>query len=162
MNGYLTLPRRHVFLRSGQPISSPQKQTRAAVKSVVISGETKYPVGREMPSLPTYRSMFWIQSFFTLTSSVFFSLLPPPPHFLLSSLVFSSHSFRRRSPLYSNIISISQMMYDRFVQSSQENIMWSILSKLWGFLWNFYGIEISGYGKYWKMLEKKGFVFIIY
>lgn len=88
MNGYLTLPRRHVFLRSGQPISSPQKQTRAAVKSVVISGETKYPVGREMPSLPTYRSMFWIQSFFTLTSSVFFLSLLPLPTFSFPLLFF--------------------------------------------------------------------------
>lgn len=110
---YLTLPRRHVFLRSGQPISSPQKQTRAAVKSVVISGETKYPVGREMPSLPID---VLNPIFFHFNLLRFFSLPLLLPPFSFPLLFF--HSFRRRSvPLYSgtNIISISQMMYDRFM-----------------------------------------------
>lgn len=93
---YLTLPRRHVFLRSGQPISSPQKQTRAAVKSVVISGETKYPVGREMPSLPID---VLNPIFFHFNLLRFFSP-PPPPPFLLSSLVFSQFQTKIGPPLF--------------------------------------------------------------
>lgn len=135
---YLTLPRRHVFLRSGQPISSPQKQTRAAVKSVVISGETKYPVGREMPSLPID---VLNPIFFHFNLLRFFSLPLLLPPFSFPLLFF--HSFWRRSvPLYSGgqilFLLVKWCMIDSCISQSSHicDFFETLGGFLWGLLWN--------------------------
>lgn len=156
MNGYLT------FLPPTTRVSSLRSTDLLAAKANTSSCQICSNIGRneisrgQRNAIPPYLPI-------DVLNPIFFHFQPPPSFFpplplpfLLSSLVFSSF-FTQKGP-YSgtNIISISQIMYDRFIHFVwivTREYMWSILSKFWGFvqlLWNY---EING--KYWEMLKER-------